>query len=306
MSLDYDVERRLSHAYQTATPAEGGTYAYDSRWRLASRTVSHASPASSTTILYLHDLDDHIIAETDVSGNTLREYVWLGDTPLAVVDNVPTTPAIFYVHTDHLMRPLRMTDASAALAWSVAYEPFGTVASVNAISSSIDLRFPGQWFQLENGLHYNWHRHYDASLGRYVQPDPLGHRTAAQPVGFESIPDVVGQFPQFTLPMVPLPQSGGQFEAGLSNEQSSLYAYARSTPLSNSDETGLQAQVLVGLCLRFPQVCAAPIAAAVAAGAKACLRVIGGSSSGGGGGDDDYGRCMSAANRSINDCTRVL
>ncbi|MEA2760714.1 MAG: hypothetical protein QOH65_3739, partial [Methylobacteriaceae bacterium] len=124
-----------------------------------------ASPGSSTTILYLHDLDDHIIAETDTSGNTLREYVWMGDTPLAVVDNVATSPAIFYVHTDHLMRPLLMTDASAALAWSAAYEPFGTVASVNAISSSVDLRFPGQWFQLENGLHYNWHRHYDASTG---------------------------------------------------------------------------------------------------------------------------------------------
>ncbi len=25
-----------------------------------------------------------------------------------------------------------------------------------------------------SGLHYNWHRHYDPSLGRYTQPDPLG------------------------------------------------------------------------------------------------------------------------------------
>jgi RHS repeat-associated protein len=37
-----------------------------------------------------------------------------------------------------------------------------------------DLRFPGQWFQLETGLAYNWHRHYDATTGRYLQPDPLG------------------------------------------------------------------------------------------------------------------------------------
>ena len=39
---------------------------------------------------------------------------------------------------------------------------------------TMDLRFPGQWFQLEAGLHYNWHRHYDPSLGRYTQRDPLG------------------------------------------------------------------------------------------------------------------------------------
>ena len=36
-----------------------------------------------------------------------------------------------------------------------------------------DLRFPGQLFQIETGLAYNWHRHYDATTGRYTQPDPL-------------------------------------------------------------------------------------------------------------------------------------
>ena len=40
--------------------------------------------------------------------------------------------------------------------------------------ASNDNRFPGQWYQLESGLHYNWHRHYDPTLGRYTQPDPLG------------------------------------------------------------------------------------------------------------------------------------
>jgi RHS repeat-associated protein len=37
-----------------------------------------------------------------------------------------------------------------------------------------DARFPGQWFQSETGLHYNWHRSYDPTLGRYTQSDPLG------------------------------------------------------------------------------------------------------------------------------------
>lgn len=39
---------------------------------------------------------------------------------------------------------------------------------------TFDMRFPGQIFQLETGLVYNWHRHYDPTTGRYTRPDPLG------------------------------------------------------------------------------------------------------------------------------------
>ncbi len=43
-----------------------------------------------TTILYLHDLHDHTIAELNASGQTLKEYIWLNDLPVAVVDGVGT------------------------------------------------------------------------------------------------------------------------------------------------------------------------------------------------------------------------
>ena len=174
MTFQYDVEGRLSKTFQTSNTAEGATYKYDARSRLASRVVTHAVAPLSTTTLYIHDLDDHIIAETDASGTTLREYIWVDDLPLAVVANANVTPAIYYVHTDHLLRPARMTDNVGAVAWDVIYKPFGEVNNVAIISAATDLRFPGQWFQLESGLHYNWHRHYDPTTGRYIQPDPLG------------------------------------------------------------------------------------------------------------------------------------
>ncbi|MBV8566123.1 MAG: RHS domain-containing protein, partial [Methylobacteriaceae bacterium] len=139
-------------------------------WRLAKRVVT--SPSSETH--YLQDPDGHIIAETDGSGNTTREYIWLDDMPIAVIDGVNTpSPTTYYVHTDHLMRPIAMTDKNATIVWSAVYKPFGEVLSITG-TPVMNARFPGQWFQLETGLHYNWHRHYDPTLGRYLQPDPLG------------------------------------------------------------------------------------------------------------------------------------
>lgn len=37
-----------------------------------------------------------------------------------------------------------------------------------------NLRFPGQYYDVETGKHYNYHRDYDPSIGRYLQSDPLG------------------------------------------------------------------------------------------------------------------------------------
>ena len=145
VTFQYDVEGRLSKTFQTSNTAEGATYKYDARSRLASRVVTHAVAPLSTTTLYIHDLDDHIIAETDASGTTLREYIWVDDLPLAVVANANVTPAIYYVHTDHLLRPARMTDNVSAGAWDVIYKPFGEVNNVAIISAATDLRFPEEF-----------------------------------------------------------------------------------------------------------------------------------------------------------------
>jgi RHS repeat-associated protein len=91
-----------------------------------------------------------------------------------VVADVDTaSPNLYFVHADHLDRPLKMTDASEAVVWDAVYNPFGDVNAITG-SAANNLRFPGQYFLIEAGLHYNWHRHYDPTLGRYTQTDPLG------------------------------------------------------------------------------------------------------------------------------------
>jgi len=126
-----------------------------------------------TTLHMVHDLDGNVIAEYNASGTLVTEYISVDGRPLAMVDNTGTTPALYYVLTDHLERPIMMADESRNIVWQASYLPFGEVRTISG-SAVLNQRFPGQWFQIETGLSYNWHRHYDPSIGRYLQPDPLG------------------------------------------------------------------------------------------------------------------------------------
>ncbi len=62
------------------------------------------------------------------------------------------------------------------MVWAASYLPFGGIDLVWVDTGVLtqNLRFPGQWFQAETGLHQNWHRDYDPTTGRYLQADPLG------------------------------------------------------------------------------------------------------------------------------------
>jgi RHS repeat-associated protein len=148
-------------------------YRYDFFERLMWRQTLNMTPAATTD--YVEDLQGRLIAEADAaSGTTQREYIWVDDLPLAVFSDLDTpSPKRYYVHADQLNRPLRMTDAAQAVVWDAVYEPFGTAASITG-PATLNLRFPGQYFLIESGLAYNWHRHYDSTIGRYTQPDPLG------------------------------------------------------------------------------------------------------------------------------------
>lgn len=84
-----------------------------------------------------------------------------------------------YVLNDHLGTPRAVTDWTGKIIWSATYDPFGA-ATVNADpdgngqSFTMNLRFPGQYFDAETGLHYNYFRDYDPATGRYIESDPIG------------------------------------------------------------------------------------------------------------------------------------
>jgi len=80
---------------------------------------------------------------------------------------------LYFFHTNHEGTPERISDATGNVVWSARYEAFGRAhIEVSAIDNP--LRFAGQYFDAETGLHYNRFRYYDPRLGRYWSVDPAG------------------------------------------------------------------------------------------------------------------------------------
>ena len=75
------------------------------------------------------------------------------------------------VHTDHLNTPRLATDANQQVVWRWEGEAFGNTAPTG--TATVNLRFPGQYYDAESGLLYNWNRYYDPRIGRYITVDPI-------------------------------------------------------------------------------------------------------------------------------------
>ena len=131
------------------------------------------------TIHSVFDAQGRRIAEyTEATGAILREYVWMGWDPVAVIEG----GVVYLIRADHIGRPSFATTLAGTKVWSAVYLPFGGVHVTTG--TPIEARFPGQWFQTEAGLHQNWMRDYDPTTGRYIEADPLGLVDGASVYGY--------------------------------------------------------------------------------------------------------------------------
>ena len=173
----YDAAGRMS-AF-----AINGVIQAEYEYNVLGQQVVRRLTQAGQTIHSLHDRDGNRIAEYlyDESLGTsslIREYIWANGGVVGVYEN----GTLYFVRTDHIMRPVFATDVSGAVAWEASYLPFGGMEASSGPNPT--LRFPGQWFQSETGLHQNWMRDYDPTTGRYMQADPLGLVDGASVYGY--------------------------------------------------------------------------------------------------------------------------
>jgi RHS repeat-associated protein len=104
-----------------------------------------------------------------------REYVYLNGIPVAsATDAGRGAPLINYLHADHLGTLRAVTDTSGNAVYSWAWQDNALGDQPKSGAANFYSRFPGQYFDVETGLHYSVNRYYEPATGRYVESDPIG------------------------------------------------------------------------------------------------------------------------------------
>jgi RHS repeat-associated protein len=149
---------------------------------------------ASLGMAYVYDEDGNLLGEYDngtAIGKGRTEYIWLpAEDGTSMPIGIYRNGKFYAVHPDHLGTARLITDSTNTPVWQWPYSAFGNNKPTGILSTitsgtqtrlkatkpqqEVNLRFPGQYFDSESNLSYNYFRSYNGSQGRYTQPDPVG------------------------------------------------------------------------------------------------------------------------------------
>ncbi len=165
-SFGYNQRGRMSGANST-------NYIYNALGQLIEKS------ATGGTTLLVYDESGHLLGEYTGTGALVQETVWMDDLPVATIRPNGSGVSWYYIQTDHMGAPRgisRTSDHRPVWRWDP--DQFGTTApNQNPYGFGTfvyNLRFPGQYYQSETGLNYNYFRDNDPQTGRYLESDPIG------------------------------------------------------------------------------------------------------------------------------------
>nr|WP_319393644.1 RHS repeat-associated core domain-containing protein [uncultured Desulfobacter sp.] len=165
-SFFYNIEDRLEKVENSAGDTVA-TYGYDPFGRRLWKQVSG-------TKTYFHYSNQGLIGEYNAQGDELKTYGYKPGSQWTI------DPLFMKIGTDYYWyqndangTPQKLIASNGLVVWEGRYDSFGNCQVVsNGITNN--LRFAGQYFDDETGLHYNLNRYYDPKTGRYLRVDPFG------------------------------------------------------------------------------------------------------------------------------------
>nr|WP_269465326.1 RHS repeat domain-containing protein [Desulfomicrobium orale] len=165
--FEYDLDNHLSRVAD-GNNATVASYGYDFLRRRIWKDVRGVKT-------FYHYSDSGLVAEMDSNGNTLKSYGYRPGSPwgtdlLFMRENGKN----YWYLNDHLGTPQQIVAENGGVVWKAQYQVFGKAEISNDSTVTNNLRFPGQYYDEETGMHYNWNRYYDPESGRYSQTDPIG------------------------------------------------------------------------------------------------------------------------------------
>ena len=159
ISYEYDADNQLiSVSTETGGKIE---FQYDAFGRRTAKISDYAI----TGFLW----DGNVLLSEKKDSQSAVEYVHEEYVPLAKIRDSD----IETYHTDYLGTPKEVTNQQGELIWQGNYDEYGKVITVKALTEQ-NIRFQGQYEDVETGLYYNRFRYYDADGCRYINQDPIG------------------------------------------------------------------------------------------------------------------------------------
>jgi RHS repeat-associated protein len=171
IGLGYDNTNRLT----TVTSGSNtiANYQYNGEGQRVWRTITEPSAGQAATV---YDPAGTGNLYGEYFATDYREYVYLdGIVVASATDAGKAAPGINYLYADQLgtlRAVVPSTGTTASYTWPWLNNAFGDQGAAGA--SLFYQRFPGQSYDEESGLYFNNNRFYDATVGRYVQSDPIG------------------------------------------------------------------------------------------------------------------------------------
>ena len=203
-SYAYDAENRL-------ITTAGMSYKYDGDGKRVEKCTAGTTPGTCATnatgTLYWTGFGNETLAETDLAGNVLENYIFFNGKRIARREP-GTTPTIHFYFSDYLGSHGVVTGGTGTCEQDIDYYPYGGVENDYCGTVPQRYKFTGKERDNESGNDYFGARYYSSPMGRFMSPDWAARPTA--------VPYAVFGDPQSL----------------------NLYGYVRNDPVSRADADG--------------------------------------------------------------------